>query len=188
MSKGAMSLVTTIVLGAMLGATALLLLHDAPAGQSMVSTKELAALRAEIELLKGKAPDQAHAMQDVGQHFANLWFAGQNENWELARFNWSETRSHLRWAVRIIPKRKDSADREIDLEAILQAFENTPLAALDHAITARDREAFEAAYNTTLEGCYACHKAAEKPFLRPQIPESPASPILNFEPKAEWPR
>lgn len=191
MSKCTMSSVTAVGFGAMLGATALLLLLDAHAvGQTTVAptTAEVEALRAEIELLKGKVPDQAHAMQDVGQHFANLWFAGHNENWELAQFNWSETRSHLRWAVRIIPKRKDNAGREIDLEAILQAFENTPLAALNEAITARDRQAFETAYSTTLEGCYACHKAADKPFLRPQIPDSPASPILNFDPQAEWPR
>src|SRR2546421_10527736 len=33
---------------------------------------DLAALRAEVDLLKGKVPDQSHAMKDVGYHFANL--------------------------------------------------------------------------------------------------------------------
>jgi hypothetical protein len=39
-------------------------------------------------------------------HFANLWFAGQKANWPLAEFYWSETRYHLRWAMRIVPVRK----------------------------------------------------------------------------------
>ena len=44
------------------------------------ATNEVAQLRAEIERLKGLVPDQAHAMKDVGYHFANLWFAGQKAN------------------------------------------------------------------------------------------------------------
>src|SRR6476659_7561947 len=65
------------------------------------SNQEIAALRAEVERLKGMMPDQSHAMKDVGYHFANLWFAGKKQNWSLARFYLDETRSHLRWAVRI---------------------------------------------------------------------------------------
>ena len=30
-------------------------------------------------------PDQSHAMKDVAYHFTNLWFAGQKQNWPLAR-------------------------------------------------------------------------------------------------------
>jgi hypothetical protein len=82
----------------------------------------LASLAAEIETIKGRLPDQAHAMADVGYQFSNLWFAGQKENWPLADFYWKETKSHLNWAVGIIPKRKDSAGREVDLVAILQAL------------------------------------------------------------------
>src|SRR5438477_13058917 len=77
-----------------------------PAGTGAVakpagSTDDMAALRAAIEQLKGKVPDQSHAMKDVGYHFANLWFAGQKKNWPLAKFYLDETRSHLKWAVRI---------------------------------------------------------------------------------------
>jgi len=50
-------------------------------------------------------------MADVGAHFTNLWFAGDHANWPLAQFCLDETKSHLRWAVRIIPKRKDAEKR-----------------------------------------------------------------------------
>jgi hypothetical protein len=155
--------------------------------QAEPATTPTAATAAEIESIKGKLPDQSHAMQDVSYHFSNLWFAGQNENWPLAEFYNNETRSHLQWAVRIIPKRKDLAGREIDLQAILQAFETSPWTQIKNAIAAKDKPAFEKAYRFGLETCYACHKAADKPFLRPQIPIRPETPIINFDPKAQWP-
>ena len=36
-------------------------------------------------------------------------------------------------------------------------------------------------YRHTLEGCSSCHKASDKPYLRPRIPEHPKSRIINFE-------
>jgi len=181
-----------LLFGAVLGACFMMLSSDwrMPNARAQVAPKsaELAALTAEIEAIKGKLSDQSHAMQDVSYHFSNLWFAGEHENWDLANFYSSETRAHLHWAIRIIPKRKDNAGREIDLAAILQAWENTPWKQLDESIKAKDKTKFEAAYRFTMETCYACHKAADKPFIRPQIPMQPESPIINFDPKADWPR
>jgi hypothetical protein len=146
------------------------------------------ALAEDFEVAKGKLPDQSHAMTDVAMQFSNLWFAAEKENWPLADFFWSETRSHLAWAVRIIPKRKDNAGRVVDLVAILQSLENSPLKQLGAAIKAKDHEAFVKAYRFTIEGCYACHKAADKPYIHPQIPTAPALPIINFDPHPDWPK
>lgn len=150
-------------------------------------TKAAPDVTTELETIKGKQPDQSHAMQDVSYHFSNLWFAGQSQNWDLANFYWSETRSHLHWAVRIIPVRQDNAGVEIKLADILEAMENGPLKQLGEAIAAKDPVAFEKAYRFSMENCYACHKAADKPFLRPQIPTQPETPIINFDPGADWP-
>lgn len=147
-----------------------------------------AALSAEIERLKTIVPDQSHAMKDVDYHFTNLWFAGKAKNWPLAEFYWKETLSHLHWAVRIIPVRKDNAGREIKLEEILQAIEMTPTMQMGEVVKAQNGEKFEPAYRALLEGCYLCHKAADKPYLRPQIPERQATSIINFDPKASWPK
>jgi hypothetical protein len=80
------------------------------------------------------------------------------------------------------------AGQDVKLGDILQAMENTPLAQLQAAIEAKDREQFVAAYTFSLETCYGCHKAADKPVLRPQIPTQPAEPTINFDPAADWPR
>jgi glucose/arabinose dehydrogenase/mono/diheme cytochrome c family protein len=131
------------------------------------------------ETINGKLPDQAHAMADVGQHFANLWFAANKQNWPLARYYLDETRSHLKWAVRIQPVRKTMAG-DVDLNGILEAVDNTMLAEVAKAIESKDTAKFEAQYRQTLVGCYACHAACEKPFLHLQVPAAPGAPIIDF--------
>jgi hypothetical protein len=177
--------VLLLAVGAVLGATALGLAQSAPgaAGGTAASSE----LRSRVERLEGKAPDQSHAMADVGYHYANLWFAGEKQNWPLAEFCLDETRSHLRWAVRIIPVRKTPTGQDLELKGILDALESSVLDDLRKAVAAHDRAQFELAYKRTLEGCYACHKSAGKPYLRPQLPEQPGAPILNFDPAATWP-
>ncbi len=137
----------------------------------------------ELAAIKGELPDQAHAMSDVSFHFANLWFAASKRNWELAEFYLSETRSHLHWAVRIKPVRKDPAGQDIRLTDILQGIENAQIKDLQAAIKAKDAAAFEKGYYTMLDaGCYACHKASGKAFLRLGIPRQPPEAIVRFEP------
>lgn len=149
---------------------------------------QVATLQAEVERLKKIVPDQSHAMQDVDYHFTNLWFAAQAGNWSLADFYWKETISHLRWAMRIIPVRKDSAGREVNVQSILEGFENSPLMEISDSIKAKDQGKFELKYKLFLEACYTCHTSAEKPYLRPQLPQQRATGIINFDPAATWPK
>ena len=141
---------------------------------------ELAALKAEVERLKGMVPDQSHAMKDVAYHFTNLWFAAQKQNWELADFYLAETRSHLRWAVRIIPVRKTPQGQELRLADILDPMDKTVLTELKAAIAAKDSAAFRPKYEQALAPCYSCHVAAGKPFLRLQLPTQPEARIISF--------
>jgi len=148
-----------------------------------VSNPDLAALKAEIERLKGMVPDQSHAMKDVAYHFTNLWFSAQKENWPLADFYLSETRSHLRWAVRIIPVRKTPKGQDLRLADILEPMDKSVLAELKDTITAKDAGAFRTKYEQALATCYSCHVAAGKPFLRLQIPKQAEAQIIRFEPE-----
>jgi hypothetical protein len=157
--------------------------------QQIMPPKPSATVTAQLDLqtLNERSPDQSHAMVDVGYHFANLWFAADSQNWPLADYYLSGTRSHLRWAVRIHAVRKTKAGAEIDLKGILDAVDNTFLTEIGTAITNKDSAKFKIAYRQTIEGCYACHKACEKPFLRPQVPNAASVSILNFDPNATWP-
>ncbi|HEX5105435.1 MAG TPA: hypothetical protein VFV87_16565 [Pirellulaceae bacterium] len=149
---------------------------------------DLAALAAEVERLKKIVPDQSHAMSDVDYHFSNLWFAGKAQNWPLADFYWKESLAHMKWAVRIIPVRKDNAGKEVKLEDILKSIENSPYMQMGEVIKQQDAAKFEPTYKYIVEGCYSCHKASDKPYLHPHIPERPASAMINFDPQADWPK
>lgn len=144
-------------------------------------------LRKELEHIKSLLPGQAHAMHDVSYRFENLWFAVQHENWALADFYLAETRSHLKWAVRIIPVRSRTAG-DVDLGGILESIDTTLFAAVKEAIDRRDVAQFRDSYRESIEGCYACHKAVEKPYLRLHVPERATVEILNFDPEASGPQ
>ncbi len=144
-------------------------------------------LRQQIGTMQSRLPDQSHAMRDVAYHFGNLWFAAEHRNWPLANFYWKETQAHLRWAVDIKPVRTDAADQVIRLRDILQSIEKTQFVAVNSAIEKQDQAAFRTSYRQTLEACYLCHKASDKPYLRPQVPQQPPEPIINFDPAANWP-
>ena len=182
-----------LALGVAAGVVPLMLLAgtrhvSAAAAPAPGQTADAAVLQSQLDRLKGMVPDQSHAMADVGYHFANLWFAGERKNWPLAKFCFDETRSHLRWAVRIIPVRKSSTGADLDMKSLLDAVDSGLLAELAQAIDASDHARFAKAYRQALEGCYSCHKTAGKPYLRPQVPTTPAAPILNFDPEATWPQ
>jgi hypothetical protein len=142
---------------------------------------QVEALRAEIQELRRMLPSQSHTMMDVDYHFANLWFAGQAGNWPLAQFYLNETRNHIGWAVRVRPVRPTSRG-DIDLSPIFEGMQASSLSAIGEAIEGEDLAAFESGYRTAISECHSCHVAAEKPYLLPHIPESPATHMIQMEP------
>jgi hypothetical protein len=181
MKTGLKALTGMIYCGA-LAITALGYPAGARAQAAAAAPPDAAALQGEIEALKRMLPDQAHVMSDVDYHFSNLWFAARQRNWPLAEFYLGETRSHLNWAVRMRPVRKLANGADLDLRPILEGVEATVLANANSAIKAHDLRGFEEAYRGTMMQCYGCHMAAEKPYLRLHIPETPASRMVDPRP------
>ena len=141
----------------------------------------LAAMQADIAHLKEVVPSQSHSMADVAYHFSNLWFAAKKGNWALAAFNLNETRSHIRWTIRIRPVRR-LAGNPVDLVPIYDTIDNGVMNSLKASIDEKDIDKFEVAYKRTMTACYGCHQAAGLPFLRPVIPTAPAQTIISFDP------
>jgi hypothetical protein len=143
---------------------------------------DIAALRADNERLRSLIPSQSHAMMDVAYHFTNLWFAGKRRNWPLAQFYFNETRSHIQWAIRIVPVRRTSHG-EVQLAEMFAAFDGTLLTDLKGRIAAKDGAGFAKAYRAALDGCNACHTASDKPFLHVHVPDAPEVHIIDFTPR-----
>jgi hypothetical protein len=145
--------------------------------------QQVADLKASNDQLRTLIPSQSHAMMDVAYHFTNLWFAGQHQNWPLAQFYFNESRSHIAWAVRLVPVRKTSGG-ELRLAEMFDAFDKTLLADLKKQIADKNGKQFKVAYRAALDGCNACHTAAEKPFLHIVVPDKPEVHIVDFTPAA----
>jgi hypothetical protein len=172
---------------AFLGAGALLLASDGPpAGAAAAAPSDpsagIAALQQQLKDLRGQLPSQSHTMADVAYHFSNLWFAGQAGNWPLAEFYLNETKSHLRWAVRVRPVRPLSTGGELRVGDMLAAIEQSTLKDLTESVRAKDATRFTTTYKTQLASCYSCHVAAEKPYLRLHVPERAPETMLEFDP------
>jgi len=158
----------------------------APAAKEVDLKTQVAELRAEVKRLDGIAPDQAAVMSHVGYHWSNLWFAVEQENWPLADFYLGEVRSNLKWAVRVKPVRVVNKEK-VDLKAIAESLDNGQLAPMKEAIARKDRKKCVTLYDDALTVCYSCHKASDKPYLRPQRPAAPEARVINFDPKAKKP-
>jgi hypothetical protein len=158
---------------------------EAPAPSA--ADKEIAALKADVQLLKDKAPSASVAMADVSFHFSNLWFAAQDKNWPLAAYYYSEARNHIRWLIRINPTPKGPDGKPVDLKGIFDALDTSTFADVKAAIDKKDSAKFPVVYKAALESCYSCHKSVGRPYLRPQIPKTAPQTIINLDPKATWP-
>ena len=180
-------LTCTLVVG---GALACQQANPAPAAAPSddAAAKELAAMKADIQTLKDKAPSASVAMADVSFHWTNLWFAGQAKNWPLANYYYSEARNHVRWLIRINPMPKGPDGMPVDLKGIFDAIDTSTFAAVKAAIDKKDSAQFPVAYKASLESCYSCHKSVGRPYLRPQIPKTVPQTIMNLDPTATWPQ
>lgn len=135
-----------------------------------------------LDELRALLPSQSHAMMDVEYHFTNLWFAGHASNWPLATFYLNETRSHVQWTVRLRPVRKLSSGQDLELRPLFESFEHGGIDILRTSVEHKDAKAFESAYRETMAHCYACHVAAEKPFLKLGIPREPSARLIQMRP------
>lgn len=102
-----------------------------------------------------------------------LYYAGEEENWMLARFELNELRAAFGRIGDTIPEYgifpfKDSVDAVI----------SDPLDTMQTAIESKDRAEFERAYVGVTAACNACHEAMHFPYIVMKLPEPDA--MANF--------
>lgn len=109
------------------------------------------------------------AMVETGYRYGELYWAGQDQNWDYATYQIGKIRTAVRNGVERRPKRGPSAQM---LEGALPGVEE--------AITAKDPALFAQRFNVLTATCNACHQAERVPFVhvRPSsVRVSPAGPL-----------
>jgi hypothetical protein len=162
--------------------------HSTAVAQQNGPQSNAATLQSDVAHLKDLTPPHSHPMVEAGMFAANLWFAGQKQNWPLAGYYLNEARNRIRWEVALNPGPKGPDGNPVDMQSIFDGIDNGTLPKVRKAIEAKDGKEFAVEYKHLLEDCYSCHKAAARPYLRPMVPVSGAQPIINLDPAATWPQ
>ncbi len=124
------------------------------------------ALQNQIDNLQSKLDDSykpgfGEFMSSVQVHHNKLWFAGKNENWELADFEINEIREILQ----DIEKYQSARPESQSISMITPAIDS-----VSSAIQHRDLPQFEHSYMVLTNTCTNCHSATKHEFIQIKIP------------------
>ncbi|HUL43913.1 MAG TPA: hypothetical protein VLY03_06110 [Bacteroidota bacterium] len=125
-----------------------------------------------LKKLESTAPGVGEVMSGVQLHFGKLYFAGQAENWKLADFELDEITENLDNAALMRPE-----EHGVKLGGVVDAFKQSQLADLKHAVDTRNEKEFHQKYLESMAVCNSCHAATGRPFI--VITEPTAPPVSN---------
>jgi cytochrome c556 len=107
------------------------------------------------------------AMVETGYRYVELYWAGQDENWDYAVYQLEK----MRLAI------EDGLERRPPRAASAQPFLHNVLPEMEEALEAEDIEVFNEKFNILTQECNACHSAEQVPYFEVHPPEQRLSPI-----------
>ena len=134
--------------------------------------KRIDSLQTEIN--NSYKPGLGEFMSQIQMHHAKLWFAGKEQNWDLANFEIGE----IQEALNDIPKY--CADRpEVKSIGMISA----PVYNIANAIKEKNEKKFVGDFTVLTITCNDCHKETNHGFNLIKIPDVP--PVSNqvFKPE-----
>lgn len=132
------------------------------------------SLEKDIEDLK---PGLGDIMSVIQSHHAKLFFAGKNENWELAKFEHHEIEEGFESASRW----HEIIDNVSEPTAQLLKITESGMQELETAIEEKSKSRFLSAYKNLTTSCNACHAAAAHSFIKIQEPKTLTFTNQRFE-------
>ena len=122
----------------------------------------------ETKLSQTYKPGLGEFMGSIQLHHAKLWFAGENQNWQLANFEVGE----IKEALEAIPVY--CADRP---EVQKLTMINPAIDSISNAISIKNIQLFESGFILLTATCNNCHHATNHAFNVIKKPENP--PLTN---------
>ena len=117
-------------------------------------------------------PGFGEFMSNIQIHHAKLWFAGTNENWELADFEIHEIGETMDAIEKYEPEREESKSVPMmkpTLDSVSAAIQNKNLSQ------------FKNNYILLTNTCNNCHKSVNFSFNEVKIPDSPPFSNQTFQ-------
>lgn len=107
------------------------------------------------------------AMVETGYRYQELYWAGQDENWEYAEYQVKKIRIAIENGLERRPKRAKSAEH----------FLENVLPEMEQSIESRDKIIFKKGFETFTNSCNSCHAMEDVVFFNVKIPSNRLSPI-----------
>jgi hypothetical protein len=107
------------------------------------------------------------AMVETGYRYQELYWAGQDENWEYAAHQVEHIQLALENGLQRRPERAKSAEH----------FLNDVLPGMENAVTGKSMEEFNRNFNLLTTACNSCHTLEEVPFFNVMTPTQRQSVI-----------
>lgn len=108
-----------------------------------------------------------NAMVETGYRYQELYWAGQDENWEYADYQLEKIKIAIENGLERRPKRAKSAEH----------FLTYVLPEMKKSLQSRDTVIFNKNFQTMTINCNSCHAVEKVPFFNIQIPTERQSPI-----------
>lgn len=134
-------------------------------------------LQAQIDSLHFKLdhtykPGFGEFMSGIQTHHAKLWFAGQNQNWQLANFEITEIKESLDDIKTFCTDRPETKSIGM-IDAALDSISN--------AIQQKDITTFRSSYVLLTNTCNNCHHETAHAFNVIKIPDTPPFSNQDFK-------
>ncbi|MBS1575949.1 MAG: hypothetical protein JST09_11660 [Bacteroidetes bacterium] len=118
-------------------------------------------------------PGFGEFMSSIQVHHEKLWFAGTNQNWQLAAFEINEIKESLDDIQTYCQDRPETKS----LSMIV-----SPLDSINQAIEQKNLSSFKNSFITLTTTCNNCHQATEHGFNVIRIPTTPPFSNQEFSP------
>ncbi len=136
------------------------------------------ATAVQVEELEARFRPGLHTlMLELQLRHANLWFAGNAANWELADYQIHEMEELLERIAALHPTYNGAPIAEL-----IENMADPAVEALEEAVATESGPRFLDAYDLLTARCNACHAATDREALVIQRPTSPPLTNLRFEP------
>lgn len=132
-------------------------LGDAPAGSDGWLTGHI---QQKFDTLAEQHQGFSRTMIEVGYRYTELYWAGEDENWEFAEYQIE----HIAEAMELGIQRRPARGRSAEM------FMNHALPAISQAVEQRDRHAFREQFQNLAMHCNACHAMEDVGFIHVRIP------------------
>jgi hypothetical protein len=91
---------------------------------------------------------------------AKLWFAGSNQNWQLAAYELDELREGFADAINLHPTQD-----QIPVAMLVDKITTKPLAEVGNAVEERNSARFKKTFDGLTMACNECHQAAKHAYI-----------------------